>query len=54
MAARSLIIDLLKSPNGTFYGVLIAFFIVILTTGLSFELFKFFRRAFLLVDLFYR
>ena len=39
MAARSLIIDLLESPNGTLYGVLIAFFIVILTTGLYFYFF---------------
>lgn len=39
MAARSLIMDLLESPNGTLYGVLIAFFIVILTTGLCFTYF---------------
>ncbi|XP_058970678.2 signal recognition particle receptor subunit beta [Pocillopora verrucosa] len=34
MATRSLIIDLFKSPNGTSYGVLIAVFIVVLTTVL--------------------
>ncbi|KAL9971443.1 hypothetical protein ACROYT_G023965 [Oculina patagonica] len=34
MAARSMIIDLFESPNGTLYGVLIASFIVILTTVL--------------------
>ena len=39
MAARSLIMDLLESPNGTFYGILIAFVIVILTTGLWFTFF---------------
>lgn len=32
--SRSLIIDLLESPNGTLYAVLIASVIVILTTGL--------------------
>ena len=39
MAARSLIMDLLESPNGTLYGILIAFLIVILTTGLYFAFF---------------
>ena len=39
MAARSLIMDLLESPNGTLYGILIAFLIVILTTGLCFAFF---------------
>ena len=34
MAARSLIMDLLETPNGTLYGILIAFLIIILTTGL--------------------
>jgi len=34
-----LIMDLLESPNGTLYGVLIAFLIVILTTGLFFAFF---------------
>ena len=39
MATRSLIIDLFKSPNGTSYGVLIAVFIVVLTTGFASNLF---------------
>lgn len=39
MATRSLIIDLFKSPNGTSYGVLIAVFIVVLTTGFASKLF---------------
>ena len=33
-SVRSLVIDLFESPNGTVYGILIATFIVILTTGL--------------------
>ena len=31
---RSLIIDLFESPDGTVYAILIATFIVVLTTGL--------------------
>jgi len=43
-----LIMDLLESPNGTLYGVLIAFLIVILTTGLFFAFFPWHGQIFIL------
>ena len=35
---RSLIIDLFASPDGTVYAILIATFIVVLTTGLCLKI----------------